>query len=174
MPKHQNKTKESYHLTHKAKEGATVISWIAPEYTSYSKSSRWYIAAGLVVVLTLIYAAITSNWTMGLAVIVFTAVYQYTHVYHPPKNIRIELTEFGIRMPGVFFPYSQIQAFWIYYKPGLKTLNLRVAKRFWADVVIQLGEQDPVEVRSFLVGQIAEWEGKDERLSELFLRILKL
>jgi hypothetical protein len=159
---------------HSAPEGQTVISWIAPEYVSHRKGIRWYVTASVVVVLTLIYSAFTYNWSMGLAVIVFTAVYQYTHMYHPPKNIKIDLTELGIRVENAFFPYSQIQAFWLYYKPGLKTLNLRVAKNFWADVIIQLGEQDPVTVRSYLVGQVPEWEGKDERLGELILRLLKL
>jgi hypothetical protein len=166
MPKQRKKTP--------APMGNTVVSWTAPEYVSHRKSMRWYMVAAVVVALTLVYSALTFNWTMGLAVIVFTAVYQYTHLYHPPKNIRIDLTELGVRVGDSFFAYSQIQAFWIYFKPGLRTLNLRIAGNFWADVVIQLGEQDPVAVRSYLVGQVPEWEGKEERLGELILRMLKL
>jgi len=155
-------------------EGKTIITWIAPEYISHRKSTKWYVIAGTVVAAVIAFAFIYGNWTMALAVIVFTAVYQLTHTYHPPKNIKISVTELGIRVGHMFFPYSHIQAFWIFYKPGLQTLNLRVAKNFWSDIIVQLNDQDPVEVRSYLVGQVPEWEGKDERLGDLFLRLLRL
>ncbi len=166
MPKHK---KNQPHP-----EGKTVISWIAPEYVRHEKSARWYYFAGIAALVTVIYAVFSGNWSMALAVLVYAGVYQYTHTYHPPKNIRINITEFGISVGHLFFPYSHIQAFWIIYKPGLKTLNLRVAGAFWSDIVIQLNDQDPVELRSYLVGQVHEWEGKDERLGELILRLLKL
>lgn len=158
----------------KHREGKTVISWIAPEYIQHPKSKRWYIVAGTMAALAVVYAIFTGNWTMAAAVIAFTGVYQYTHKYHPPKNIKIAITEFGVKAGSLFFPYSHIQAFWIIYKPDLKTLSLRVAGNFWSEMVIYLNDQDPVEVRSFLVGQVPEWEGKDERLGDLILRKLKL
>lgn len=177
MTKHKDHTAtddQSAALAPHTPKDHTVISWNAPEYVSHRKGIRWYITAGVVVALSLIYSAISFNWSMGLAVIVFTAVYQYTHIYHPPKIIKIDLTELGVRVGNVFHPYSQIQAFWLYYKPGLQTLNLRVANNFWTDVIIQLEDQDPVAVRAHMVGQVPEWEGKDERLGELILRMLKL
>ena len=155
-------------------EGLTVLSWVSPEYIAHRKSKRWYIIASVVVASVVAYAILTGNWSMAAAVIVFTAVYQYTHTYHPPKDIKIIVTDLGIRIGHLFFPYSHIQAFWIIYKPDFKTLNLRVAGNFWADIVIQLNGQDPVALRSYLVGQVPEWEGKDERLGEMILRMLRL
>jgi hypothetical protein len=60
------------------------------------------------------------------------------------------------------------------YKPGLKTLNLRVHRQFYSDTIIQLMDEDPAQIRNYLVGQIPEWEGKEERLQDLILRLLKL
>ena len=79
----------------------------------------------------------------------------------------------GVRIGNLFFPYSQIKAFWIIYDHGIRTLNLRALNHWFGDVVIQLDEIDPVEIRNFLVGQIPEWEGKREPVSETLLRILK-
>jgi hypothetical protein len=151
-----------------------IFSWIAPEYIRHQKSARWYVIALSALMFFLLWAFLARSWSMALAIIVFSAVYQFTHAYHPPKNIRIRVSEMGIDVGGMFFPYSHIQAFWIIYKPGLTTLNLRITRHFFSDVIIQLNGQDPVPLRQYLVGQIAEWEGKDERLGDLFLRLLKL
>lgn len=163
MPQEKIKTKNK-----------VVLSWIAPEYTSHKKSARWYIIAGIGLILLLIWAAFSKSWSMAIAVIVFAGVYQYTHTYHPPKNIKITVSEMGIGVGNLFFPYNHIKAFWIIYKPGLKTLNLHIAKGFFSDVIIQLNGQDPLPLRKYLVGQIAEWEGRDERLGDMILRLLKL
>jgi hypothetical protein len=170
------KKPNTHEATHSAPapKDKIIFSWIAPEYVQHQKSARWYVIAGVATLLFLIWAIFTGSWSMTFAIIVFAAVYQYTHAYHPPKNIQITVSEMGIGIGKMFFPYSHIQAFWIIYKPGLQTLNLRVSKSFFSDVMIQLNSQDPVELRQYLVGQIAEWEGKDERIGDLFLRLLKL
>jgi hypothetical protein len=152
----------------------TAFTWIAPEYIQHRKGSKWYVIAGTVAAIATLWAFVTGNWSLGLAVITFSAVYQYTQAYHPPKHVEIVISDLGIHLGRQFFPYSHIQAFWILYKPGLTTLNIRVAKNFFSDISIQLNGQNPVPVRQYLVGQVAEWEGKDERLGDLFLRLLKL
>lgn len=173
MKKHQNQP--VYPAPHHPHE-KPVFSWIAPEYIQHRKGSKWYIIAGAVALIATVWAFVTGNWSMGLAIITFSAVYQYTQAYHPPKHVEIVLSDLGVRLGHQFFPYSHIRAFWILYKPGMAitTLNIRVAKNFFSDIAIQLNGQDPVPIRQFLVGQIAEWEGKDERLGDMFLRLLKL
>ena len=151
-----------------------LLTWDAPEYVQYHKSPRWYLTAVIIVIITAIAALLTDNWTMALATITFAGVYQYIHKHHPPKIITITLTNMGIRIGKKFIPYSHIQAFWIIYHEGMKTLNLKVIKSFYSDTIIHFNGQDPVEVRRILVSQIPEWEGKNERLSDVILRLLRL
>jgi hypothetical protein len=151
-----------------------VFSWMSPDYVKHDKSARWYIVAGIVLALLLVWATLSKNWTMFAAFVVFSAVYLYTHAYHPPKDIKIIVREQGIGVGELFFPYTHIQAFWIIYKPGVKTLNLRITKDYFTDVVIHLNDQDPLPLRQYLVGQIVEWEGKDEQIKDVILRLLKL
>ena len=136
-------TKQTKLHRKKHNEGQTIMTWVSPEYIAHRKGKRWYIVAGIVVVAVVAYALYSGNWSMAAAVIVFTGVYQHTHHYHPPKNMDVLVTDLGIRVGHLFFPYSHIQAFWIIYKPDFKTLNLRVTGNFWADVVVQLNDQDP-------------------------------
>jgi len=172
--KKQQKGDEKAKLEHAAKKAKVLISWNAPEYLQYEKGRRWYLVAGALAIIAVIISLLTDNITMALAIIAFSGVYYYIQTHHPPKEINIRITELGIYLGDMFFPYSHIRAFWIIYRDGVKTLNLRVAKRFHSDVVIQFDGQDPTPVRNYLVGQIPEWEGKEETVSEVLFRQLKL
>ncbi len=150
-----------------------VMEWQTLEYIHHEKSLRWYIAPGIALIALLLWAFWSGNFTMAIALVVFAAVYYYIHNYHPPKTVTITISELGIQVGQQFYPYSHIQAFWIIYDHGLKTLNLRVTGHWFADVIIQLDNQDPVDIRQYLVTQVPEWEGKQEKLGDMILRFLK-
>ncbi|MCA9373762.1 hypothetical protein KC725_01240 [Candidatus Peregrinibacteria bacterium] len=158
----------------KKSQPRALFAWTAPEFIQQQRGPRWFLIAGIVVLIAVLYALLTRNWTMAVAIIVLAAVYEYTRRQHPPKEIEISISELGIHVGHMFFPYSNVERFWMFYENGIKTLHLRVHKRFFSDVVIQLEDQDPVAIREYLVGQIPEWEGKHERLSDIILRLLKL
>jgi hypothetical protein len=152
-----------------------VFTWIAPEYIQHPKGKTWYTVALAVVAIFVVGAVLTADYTMALAVIVLAAVYYYIHTHHPPKDIKIVVSKMGIKVGTMIFPYSSIQAFWMHYQPPhITTLNLRVKEHFISDVIIQLNQEDPAPLREFLCGQIREWEGKNERFSDVMLRLLKL
>jgi len=155
-------------------QAENIFSWQAPEYIQHEKSKRWYLIAAIVAGVFMLGSIVTGNWSMGLAILVFAGVYEYTQRMHPPKIVDVHISELGVHVGHLFYPYSNIQAFWIMYKPGLKTLNLRVHRQFYSDTIIQLMDEDPAQIRNYLVGQIPEWEGKEERLQDLILRLLKL
>lgn len=153
-----------------------VFAWIAPEYLQHQKGERWYLFAGIVAALFIFVAILQGNWTMALAIIAFGAVYYYIQNYHPPKEIEIKISEMGIKVGHKTYPFSHIKAFWFHYNPPfIKTLNIRVDKgHYFADLSIQLNNQDPVQLRQFLCSQISEWEGKDESFLDILLRLLRL
>lgn len=158
----------------KDKKEHALISWIAPQYLQHNRDKRWYAIAIAIGIISILLALILDNWTMALAIITFAAVYHYIQTNHPPKDIAIAITELGIHMGEVFIPYSHINAFWIIYKKQVKTLTLHVQGRLYSEVIIQLNGQNPSEVRNYLLTQISEWEGKDERVIDILLRLLKL
>ena len=152
-----------------------VFTWTAPEYIQHPKGKMWYLIAGCIAAFAVVVDVLTANWSMALAVVVLAIVYGYIHLNHPPKNIKITVSKMGIKVGNMIFPYSHIQAFWIHYNPPLSTtLNLRAKGHFFSDVIIELNHEDPVPLRHFLCGQIPEWEGKNERVSDVLLKLLKL
>lgn len=169
MPK-QKQTK-----TNKAPENEkVVIQWDAPEYIQQEKNRKWYLIAGGIVLVVAVFAALTDNITLALAVVVFAGVYYYMQTQHPPRNIKIRIAEMGIYVGDMYFPYQSIKAFWIINEHGIKTLNLRVLNRYHSDVVIQFDGQSPADVRNYLISRVPEWEGKHVSATDIFLRLLKL
>ena len=152
-----------------------IFSWKAKEYIRHERGPRWYIAAVITVILLVFWSLVSRNWTMALAVVAFAGVYYYLHIHQHPRDIEVIISEMGIKVGTMVFPYTHIQSFWMIYQPPfVKTLNLHVDKKLYSHIVIQLGDQDPTSVRQFLCTQINEQEGKNESFGDILLRLLKL
>ncbi|MBD3270731.1 hypothetical protein GF376_04345 [Candidatus Peregrinibacteria bacterium] len=152
-----------------------VFSWIAPEYLQHPKSTTWWVMAGFIFLIAIILEAVTGNWTMLLATVTFAVVYYVVHEHAPPKHTKVVISEMGIKVGHQKIPYSEIESFWILYDPPyLKRLNIRTKKSFFADLVIELENEDPSEIKEFLSQYIIEIPDKKEHLTDTILRILKL
>lgn len=151
-----------------------LLSWKAPEYILHKKSARWFMVAGVIILMLIAYAIYTNSATMAIVFILLAGVYYLTHNQHP-KVIDVKITELGIYVGNKFYHYHMINSFWlVYHPPYINTLNLRLAGKTFSKVVIQLDRQDPVEVRKVLSKEIPEIEGEEEGLSDTLTRLLRL
>ena len=109
-----------------------------------------------------------------VAIVLLTAMYVWQHG-NVPRHIKIIVSRAGIKVGNKEYPYQNIKSFWIIYKPPhVKTLNIRANSKILPDVSIQLGDQDPVELRTYLCSQIREEEGREETGVDALIRIFKL
>lgn len=169
MTKNEGKIEESKNPFDEA-----IISWESPEYIQHEKGVIWYLAAIACALILCVYAIFTANWTLVLALIVLAAVYYRIHGF-PPQNVKVKISKTGIKINSKEYPYQNIDSFWIIYNPpSTKTLNLKSNSRLLPDIAIQLGDQDPSELRAYLVSQIREREGREELFIDSLIRILKL
>ena len=151
-----------------------VIEWEAPEYVQHEKGWKWFFVAGLIDIGFCVYAVLTQNWTLLVAIVLLTAMYVWQHG-NVPRHIKIIVSRAGIKVGNKEYPYQNIKSFWIIYKPPhVKTLNIRANSKILPDVSIQLGDQDPVELRTYLCSQIREEEGREETGVDALIRIFKL
>lgn len=151
-----------------------VIAWEAPEYIKHPKGRTWFIVAGIILFLLIAYGIKTGSFSTVLVFIVLAAVYMLAHT-HEPRHLPIIISQMGIKIGSQCYPYAKIKAFWIHYHPPfVKTVNIRTIDKFFKEEIIQLDGQDPVQVRVYLARQIPEWEGKEESLTEVLIRILRI
>jgi hypothetical protein len=162
-------------ITHPgARHNKLLLHWKAPEFIIHHRGVKWFLTAGIILILLIAYAIYTRSATMAIVFIILGGVYYLTHNQHP-KIIDIKVTELGIFMGEKFFPYNMINSFSIiYHPPYIHHINLRLADKTLSRVAVQLDVQDPVAVRKLLVREIPEVEGDSESFTEMLIRMLRL
>jgi len=157
-----------------AEHNLLLLEWQAPEFVRYVKGKNWYMAAGILMLALISYALYTGSATMAIVFIVLAGVYVLTH-NQEPKAISIKVTQLGVFVGEIFYPYNTIQSFWlVYHPPYVQTLNLRIVGKTMSKVTIQLHRQNPVEVRTLLAKEVPEVEGEQESFSEILIRLMRL
>ncbi len=181
-PKNKTKTKNNRNMFKRKKNKVqnpsaydkALISWETPEYVVHERGIFWKIFMILLAIFVVVSGFYYGNWTLSLAVLVFAVVYTLIGLEHP-QNVKVKLSDVGIKLGVRCYPYSRITNFWIIYEPPfVTTLNIHVDGEFIADITIQLNGKDPSEIRNFLIMKIPEMEGKRESLSDIFVRLFKI
>jgi hypothetical protein len=132
------------------------ISWEAPEFKFYEKSAGWYVTLISISILligffVLIQKDIFASITMGIITLLIIFFSRQT-----PRTVTVELNSKGINHGAAHMPYKQIKHFWVVDKEHHKTLNFETSSYLNKIMVIELNEQDPDEVREFLLSFLIE------------------
>lgn len=159
----------------KVNYGTTVVTWRAPEYLEHERDEKWLMGASVAALVLIGWGIWQEVYTFVVVILLLGGLYFLTH-RHTPKDIDISLTTGGILVDGLFYPYVNIESFWVLYFPdkNLKTLNLMLKSGLNKELSFQLGEQDPAEVKSFLGQHVFELEDRTEGMVEKIIRVLKL
>lgn len=155
--------------------GAIAFQWIVQEYEKYPRSRRWYIIAGTIAALLIIYALRSGNTLFALMIVLFGIVL-YLHEAQEPLQVNFAITETGIVLGRKFYRYSELDRFWIIYNPGdSKNLYFSVTSTFKNNLTVPLYENDPRPIRNYLSQFVLEdLEKEDEPLTYKWARILKI
>lgn len=149
------------------------IIWVAPEFEKKEKKSSWFFTGSLIM-LALIAAAVLIMKSFLFAIIILLAgltIFLYSK--KEPNQVKFSLTGGGIKIDNISYPYPNLKSFWIFYAPPqIKYLSIESKKTALPFIKIPLGEQDPVEVRSFLVQFLPE-KHQEESLIDTIARGLR-
>lgn len=164
---------QQYPRYEQSAHNAVLVSWVAPEYAKHHRGIVWYVLAALSLGGIMWYSLASGSWTTGAVFLLLAGVY-LMNMRDEPRRIVGAVTELGIQYGTQFYPFSQIQGFWVVYKPPrVSTLHLKLVNKR-EDISIELGEQSPVVIRNLLSREIPEVEGEGEPFINYVTRILKL
>ncbi len=162
----ENKNQISY--------GTPLIAWQAPEFLEHKRGPVWVFVMSVLVVGLILYGILTDSIAFSVVVVLLAVVFFLTY-NHKPEIVDIVITDAGIKFGPRFYPYEDIGLFWIIYDPPhVKTLNLRITRGVVRQIAIQLGDQNPAEVRALLSQEVSEWKNRTETFSEILIRLFKL
>jgi hypothetical protein len=173
MPKKSIINEEETELPEKG--GETYMSWQFPEYNKYVKTKWWYITAIIIGIGLLIYAIWNANYLFAI-IVILSALIIFIHDYRTPRLLNFKIKEGGIYIGKVFYPYNEINNFWIIYDPPeVKFLYFNFKSFFQPNFAVPLLDRNPIKAREILLNFLEEDLSKeDEGTEEHLSRVLKI
>ncbi|MFC1721480.1 hypothetical protein ACFL0Z_01045 [Patescibacteria group bacterium] len=150
-----------------------LMKWKAPEFIFYEKSRRWYIIAVLVFAALIAFAVYSRSFLMAVTFVVAGAIF-YLYAQKKPAQLNIEITGEGILYHDRFFPFEDLDGFWITYEPpDLKILSVSTRSLMIPKLSLFLTDQDPVELRRILIEELPEDKKLRDGAVEAFSRRIR-
>ena len=155
--------------------GKNLMEWKVMEFVKHEHTELWYIMAGLIVALILLYSYVTANFLFAL-IIVLTVVIIFIYETKEPKTLPVIIWEDGVQVGSKFYDYDNLDGFYLIYKPNVvKKLYLEPRANLRYDVDILIDDQDPVKIREILLEYLPENLSKEtEPISDALGRVLKI
>ncbi len=150
------------------------MSWSFPEYQQHERSDNWYKIFGATIIILIAY----SLWVKNFSFIFLILICAIILILRQQESLTIltKLTHNGVHLGNTIYYYKDLKNFWIIYESSkIKTLYFRFKSLTKLDLIIPLADQNPVEVRAFLLQYMDEdLHQNHESLSEVLERVLKL
>lgn len=142
------------------------ISWQTHEYHHTEKNSDWYWILGIVTVSIAIIAIILHNFIFAILIIVssFTLA---LFASKKPEIIDVRMEMNGITLGKIFYPYDNIQSFWIETNEHRPRIIFRSKKALMPFIVVFIDDMPPEVIHEELSLHLTE-----EHLTEPFLEKL--
>jgi len=155
--------------------GRTLLSWRAPEFRHYERGAAWVFVASFLALALIGFSIWQNSYAPVVAMLLIAGIYFLTH-NKKPREIETTITTNGFHIDKIFIPFSNVEAFWIFFDPAenLATLHLILRKGVVRERAIELGDADPDEIRAALSERVFELSDRTETLVEKIIRLLKL
>lgn len=140
-----------------AKQNKNPISWEAIEFKEYPKTLGWYTALYCIALMLVVYEIFEKDIFAAVTIVILT-IFITVFAKQKPQFVRVTLNSVGVKLDNITIPYKQIKHFWIVEEPHHRTLNIETTAYFHNTVIIELQEQDPEEIRKFLLDHLFEHE----------------
>ncbi|MFH0854237.1 MAG: hypothetical protein V1891_01975 [bacterium] len=156
-------------------KGNLLVSWSFPEFIKYERSRKWYIIASVFTALLLIYSVFSYNFLLAV-IVVMAVMIVLMREKAEPRKIKFSITERGVEIGDFFSPFRDIKRFSVVYQPPeVKFLYLEFKFKIKPRFMVQLGDQNPNEIRKILKEYIEEdLDRESESVSDALGRWLKI
>jgi uncharacterized membrane protein (Fun14 family) len=153
-------------------EETTEFSWDTLEYEHREKSTDWYWALGILIVIGAVISFITKNFLFGVLLLIGGFLLGlFAGKKNPP--ISVEISQQGILINDDLIGFNTVTAFWIYRNAfGIRKLILKTTRNFAPIVSIPIPDDvRAIELRTFLLEIIPEIEMTEAAIDLIMERI---
>lgn len=155
--------------------GDILHAWQVKEYEEHDRPTSWYIFMGSIGLLLVIYGLFSGNFIFSL-IIILAGIIFFIQSSQQPQDVPIFISELGIGIGNRFYKYSELEDFYIIYRPDeIKMLFIETKTSLRPLLRIALNDNNPLEIRDTLDNYLVEnFEKEVEPLSEALSRNFKL
>jgi len=156
-----------------ATQNASPVSWLAPEFRHYEKNAGWYVTLFAIAILIVGFFIIIQKDIFAAITIAILAILLALFARHKPEMVEIQINQRGVHFGKLFFPYKQINHFWIVHNEYHKTVNLETTAYLNNLIILELEGQEPERVRMFLLQYLPEHENTQPTFPQRVMHKLK-
>ena len=150
-----------------------LLEWQAPAKISHERSARWYLIAGIICAVIIVYGIVSGSWGMSLVCAMLAGLFFL--VRNEPQVVhQIRILETGIEFDGKMHIWGDWKHFWILQGDGYHELHIESKRRMTPDLVIQTADIDPYELRDLLAEFLPQIANRKEKILDAIIRFCKL
>ncbi len=148
-----------------------VFSWKAKEFALYQKSAGWFAVIILAALVLAAYFVWVKSWTAaGVVAAGLFALFSTSGLL--PKKIECAIYKSGVVIDGKAHRFTDLKSFWVVYgdhpevrfqRPGFMAQSIH----------LPLAEEDPEQIRLFLIKFLPEDQNRGEDLTDTISRWIK-
>jgi hypothetical protein len=145
------------------------FEWKAPEFDKKEKNKSWFIIPAIITIVLGLIALFSEN-ILFLIFIILAFLIFYLYAQKEPRIIKFKINEKGIEIDKKLYDFDGIRSFWIFYDPPeQKEISLRSKRTFLPYVRLSLGEENPNEIRKYLLKFLPEKRHR-ESIVDIWMR----
>lgn len=148
------------------------LSWIAPEFTYYAKTKKWYVIIATIAVIAAVGFVLLKSYS-GAAVVIAAVLVFFTQGGVKPKNIEFMLDSDGLHYKDKTFGFDQFKEFWIVAGEDWPKLYLQKTGKLSIPMSIYLKDINPQIIIGFLKQYLPYDEGKGEMVHESINKLFR-
>lgn len=151
------------------------FTWTFKEFEEHSRSVWWYVVAGVIVALALLYSFATNNFLFTV-IIVLTMLVIFTRQFQTAGHVECEVSPSGIRVGKKLYSFADLASFSIITRDdNARVLYAHEARGFRNILPLPLIDIEPESVRMFLLQFLEEdTEHQHEPMWDWLTRALRL
>jgi hypothetical protein len=124
------------------------LTWQAPEYNHYQRSTDWFWAVGIITICIAILAFVYNNALFGILILLSAAILVF-YAIREPSFVDYEINQRGITVGKDLHPYLTIEAFWVETRHGEPKIILK-SKKNLMPYIIPVHEESADDVATVL------------------------
>lgn len=129
--------------------GAPLLAWQGPSDLPEEENRKWFLFV-MVASVVLILVSLVIHRPMLALIIAGVAWLSLMLRRLPSQDIDYIVTTTGFFIQDRFYPWSELEGFWIMKDHGHYVLGLDTEKKLFSSMMILLGEQNPLEIKEVL------------------------